>query len=403
MVDSGIPSSNQEKVFDIIAKEVGVTKEDLFEAEDFAELGIDDVLSKFIIQRIKEISQLDLPQTTFRTHPSATGLETYLRSISSAKDQASKPALLKATVRSTYAQPDVSVRHNGSAKGTVTTEGPLSILLQGKPAIAKKTLFLLPDGSGSGMVYSKFPQIASDVCVVALNSPFLNTPTDFGSTIEDLALMWTKEIRKRQPSGPYMIGGYSAGGYYSFEVAKQLQSEGEMVEKLIIIDSPCRAVFEALPMEVIFFLAEKGLLGDWGSKRTPDWFIDHFHATINAVERYKPTPMEAQEHEPECFIVWASDGVVQGVMDPSETGLDLSVRITRFMLNDKEGFGLHGWEQLLPGSSAYVTRVPGNHFSMIHPPHVRHFSPYSRFRIRQRLTNLLVQRFRSSITGYRAR
>ncbi|KAL8677482.1 MAG: hypothetical protein Q9186_006098 [Xanthomendoza sp. 1 TL-2023] len=372
-----VPRFNEGGVFDIIAKEVGVTRDEVLEAEDFADLGIDDVLSSFIIRRINETSKLELPQTTFQDYQSAPDLEAYLESVSSPPSprlQPNRPNQPNGTKKPTYPQSAPAVKPT-SATARTSSKGPLSILLQGKPSTSQKTVFLLPDGSGSAMVYSRFPRISPDVCVIGMNSPFLNAATDFGTTIEDLALTWTAEIRKRQPDGPYILGGYSAGGYYSFEVAKQLQREGETVEKLIIMDSPCRTVFEALPMEVISFLAKKRLLGNWGSKSTPDWFINHFQGTIDAVERYTPTPMDEDESVPECFIVWATDGVIQGKMDPRETGLDLSVKITQFMLNDKQGFGLHGWEQLLPTPDANVIRVPGNHFSMVHPPNVRHLTP----------------------------
>ncbi|KAL9639824.1 MAG: hypothetical protein Q9164_000689 [Protoblastenia rupestris] len=348
-------------VVEVIAQEVRVSTSELSDAADFAELGIDDVLATHIICKIKERLSLDLPNATLTDHPNIQELESYIEKITErpAKSTQSLPAAAKAT-------PDTIVKP--VSRWTV----PLSVLLQGNIMSAKKTIFLLPDGSGSGMAYAKFPHISPNVCLIGLNSPFLNAADEFTTTIEELAVIWAKEVRNRQPAGPYILGGWSAGGYYSYEVAKQLQRENETVEKLILIDSPCRLRFEPLPMEVIYFLAAQGLLGNWGSKKTPDWFVSHFKSTIEAVAKYNPSEMVVQRSMPQVYIIWAEEGVLQN-KDITATGLDLSVDITRFMLEDKKNFGLHGWDRLFSGTTASIVRSPGNHFTMVHPPNSNSF------------------------------
>jgi gramicidin S synthase 2/tyrocidine synthetase-3 len=44
-------------------------------------------------------------------------------------------------------------------------------------------------------------------------------------------------IKQVQPHGPYVLLGYSAGGNYAYHVAAALQSQGEQVQALILIDS----------------------------------------------------------------------------------------------------------------------------------------------------------------------
>jgi thioesterase domain-containing protein/acyl carrier protein len=46
-----------------------------------------------------------------------------------------------------------------------------------------------------------------------------------------------REIRTVQPSGPYLIGGYSYGGLVAFETACTLEAEGETVGLLVILDT----------------------------------------------------------------------------------------------------------------------------------------------------------------------
>lgn len=66
-------------------------------------------------------------------------------------------------------------------------------------------------------------------------------------------------------------------------------------------------------------------------------------------------------------------GILEEVdIEPSKTGLDLSDKITKFMLEGKRetDFGLHGWDRILPEAMIWETKVPGNHFSLVHRPHV---------------------------------
>ncbi|MCP6760233.1 MAG: amino acid adenylation domain-containing protein [Fischerella sp. CENA71] len=56
-------------------------------------------------------------------------------------------------------------------------------------------------------------------------------------TVEETANYYLQEIRKVQPKGPYLLGGHCYGGVLAFEMAQQLQREGETVNLLVIIDA----------------------------------------------------------------------------------------------------------------------------------------------------------------------
>ncbi len=55
--------------------------------------------------------------------------------------------------------------------------------------------------------------------------------------IEDIAGDCIDAIRRHQARGPYLIAGYSSAGIVAFEVARQLESAGEKVGLLTLIDS----------------------------------------------------------------------------------------------------------------------------------------------------------------------
>ncbi|HEX5379570.1 MAG TPA: amino acid adenylation domain-containing protein, partial [Phenylobacterium sp.] len=56
-------------------------------------------------------------------------------------------------------------------------------------------------------------------------------------TIEAMAADNIRHMRRRQPTGPYLLAGYSAGAQTAFEMARQLVAAGEQVAELILLDT----------------------------------------------------------------------------------------------------------------------------------------------------------------------
>ncbi len=57
------------------------------------------------------------------------------------------------------------------------------------------------------------------------------------ASIEGMAAAHLAQIRQRQPTGPYRLGGYCIGGLIAYEIARRLQEEGQDVELLVLVDS----------------------------------------------------------------------------------------------------------------------------------------------------------------------
>jgi thioesterase domain-containing protein len=56
--------------------------------------------------------------------------------------------------------------------------------------------------------------------------------------IEDLAAHYIQEIQMVQPKGPYFLVGYSWGGLVAYETALQLTERGDLVEFVVMVDTP---------------------------------------------------------------------------------------------------------------------------------------------------------------------
>ncbi|GKZ78531.1 hypothetical protein AnigIFM56816_002204 [Aspergillus niger] len=118
---------------------------------------------------------------------------------------------------------------------------------------------IAPDGFGSGAVFGGLGSLLSSVrnfSVYALDSPFMhsNPDPDDPLTIEELAAIYVGEIKRRQPEGPYLLGGYSVGGVLAFEVARQLLEDGNDIEKLFLIDTACPTFVRYFPDALVRYL-----------------------------------------------------------------------------------------------------------------------------------------------------
>lgn len=88
------------------------------------------------------------------------------------------------------------------------------------------TLFCFPPIAGFGAVFSGLAEQLSWACY----------SFDIVAGIDwlDYSIAAIKQV---QPQGPYVLLGYSAGGNYAYNVAAAMQSRGERISALILIDS----------------------------------------------------------------------------------------------------------------------------------------------------------------------
>jgi thioesterase domain-containing protein len=56
-------------------------------------------------------------------------------------------------------------------------------------------------------------------------------------TIEEMAAANIRYMRRHQPTGPYVLAGYSGGSFAAFEMTRQLEAAGEKVERLFVLDT----------------------------------------------------------------------------------------------------------------------------------------------------------------------
>ncbi|MBS1159640.1 MAG: Non-ribosomal peptide synthetase [Proteobacteria bacterium] len=108
--------------------------------------------------------------------------------------------------------------------------------IRGNPQRA--SLFLVHSVAGELTWLQLLAQkLSPELALYGFAAPGLNADAPFFFRLENMAAAYLHELRQAQPEGPYRLGGYSLGGVIAFEMAQQLQREGELVDLLIMIDA----------------------------------------------------------------------------------------------------------------------------------------------------------------------
>ncbi|KAL4733582.1 hypothetical protein BDV11DRAFT_175562 [Aspergillus similis] len=362
----------------IVCEEVGVDLAELLEVQHFAEAGVDSLMSLTITGRAREDLDMDIPSSFFVDYPTVDQAKVAIASIMGSGDQtrattpysvsddakSSTSSLTGSSVLDSFAKPHYDLEVQDTSQ---STRPATSIVLQGSLRTASKTLFLLPDGSSSATSYAALPRISPDLCVVGLNCPFMKTPSEYTTGIDGVASLYLSEIRRRQPEGPYILGGWSAGGILAYAVACQLVEMEEDIEALFLIDSPCPINLQPLPSELLRFVNSLGLLGAQGS--APDRLVPHFEASIKNLTCFIPYPMDPEE-APRTHIIWARDGLVSESDEKQFPRSDAEAKSVKFLLDGRQSLGTYGWEKLVGSENISVDFIEGNHFTMMREPEV---------------------------------
>lgn len=350
-----------------IADEMDVQVDEIVGATDLASLGMDSLLSLTVLAKLRETTGRDFSPDFFIDNPS---IEAVINTLSPPSKKSIPQPVLEQKLQSQ--RPVVEVKSLYPADSPPAT----SFLLQGDPKTATKTLFLFPDGSGSATSYTAISPIAPDVAVYGLNCPFMKIPDRFTCGIPGVSALYKNEVRRRQPRGPYNLGGWSAGGVVAYEVCTQLIQEGESINRLVLLDCPCPIQLETLPARLHVFLDKIGLLGT-GVGTAPSWLLPHFSSAIRALDAYEPQPIAEKDKDKapqKTFAVWATEGVCP---DKEEREKLLpqqgdETRSMKWLLENRWDFGANGWDQLLPGGLGGMEfeKVEGNHFTIMRRPMV---------------------------------
>lgn len=365
-----------------ISEEMGVDIAELSAADDLSVLGMDSLMGLSILGMLREKAGLSLPADFLVDNQTIKAIETALH----IGPPPSKP---QTRSRRSSPEPEAPVMQLAKQAKKPSTYTPKvkkpalperfasSILLQGSPKSAEKSFWLIPDGGGAPTSYIFLDEISPKLAVWGLTSPYCKTPEEYMCGVVGIATKFIQEIKRRQPKGPYHIGGWSAGGVISFETVRQLIDMGDVVDTLIFIDTPCPLIIEPLPGTLHRFFGSIGLLGegDGAIDRLPPWLLPHFAASVHALSTYDASPIPTDKC-PKVMAIWCEDGVCKEESDPKPDPYPYGH--AQWLLENRTDFGTNLWEEFLDEKKILCRKMPGNHFSMMKAPYVDRLTEFLR-------------------------
>jgi amino acid adenylation domain-containing protein len=196
----------------------------------------------------------------------------------------------------------------------------------------------------------------------------------------EMASCYIESLRSIQPEGPYLLGGWSVGGVVAFEMAQQLQAQGETVALLALLDTVAPTHYEGLDQ-----LDEVGLILNFAQ----DMGISLDRLNISW-DRLAQLDIEAQ------WGYLLEQAVLAGAVPPDSEPAQLRslfnvfkancmavrryVPRTRFgrvtLLQAEKQAGASGsqrvseWSEWADGGLE-VSTIPGDHFTIIREPNIK--------------------------------
>ncbi|WP_440712142.1 AMP-binding protein [Gordonia sp. FQ] len=312
--------------------------------EDFVSLGGDSLAAATMLTEIRDRWLVEITSSRFAADPTIAGLA----------------RLLDAAHRD---------RRRSQADGSLTRlrdgDGTPLFLAAGAGSPAASLLPLVRELGGDRPVYG-------------LQAHGLERRGRADRSVRAAAVRAVHDILSVQPRGPYLLAGYSFGAFVILEAATILRARGAEVTRVVLLDAlfePDAAARTALPerdevaacadtadaakpgglaarwnaLAMRFLVATAGL---WRLPTTLQWTV-FWDLGRRLLRRHRPTPYPG--------------------------------RVTLIAATDNHD-DLERWAAITTGDLA-VTRVPGDHHSMMRAPHVTATAAALRAAIAERETN----------------
>jgi phthiocerol/phenolphthiocerol synthesis type-I polyketide synthase E len=123
----------------------------------------------------------------------------------------------------------------------ITDEGRASRwspLVAIQPDGSRPPLFCVHGAGGTVLIYRELSRyLGNDQPFYGLQSVGMDGSHAPLASVEEMAGAYIRDVRKVQSRGPYFLCGYCSGGTIAYEMAQQLQSAGETVALLVMLDT----------------------------------------------------------------------------------------------------------------------------------------------------------------------
>ncbi|MBW4642401.1 MAG: AMP-binding protein [Goleter apudmare HA4340-LM2] len=277
-----------------------------------------------------------------------------------------------------------TIEHLASTLRQQTSFQPQSPLVAIQPIGSKRPFFCVHPIGGNVLCYHHLANYLSpDQPFYGLQSLGLNGEGEPNTRIEDMASHYVKEILTIQPEGPYLLGGWSMGGLVAFEMAQQLQKQGQKVSLLALIDG--RVPFSNIkPVNIDDYDAKilanffQYLASSTGKNISISYDAlqqlsadEQLNYILKQVQLTNLMPPDAGKEQLRCLLqVFKSN--LQAMLN--YTPHIYQNQMILFQASDRSSDALNestqGWEQF-SSKPVKIHTIPGDHYTMLSKPHVQ--------------------------------
>jgi oxalate---CoA ligase len=272
------------------------------------------------------------------------------------------------------------MNQNLSVPGEADTD--LSRITCVQPGGSSPPLFFVHGVAGNVERFGNLVRhLGPDEGIYVLQEQGLNDQHPILSNVEAMASAYIRAMRMVQPEGPYFMVGYSFGGLIAFEIAQQLQREGQKVPFIGLIDAgqpiyrkDYANVLLSPKMLASYLRRMKELLADPASRGTV-W--SRFRNEFVRLLLFKLPGRRVSSHKPDSRPVPRTPAILEAAKieaavnyKPQPFPGRLSVfRVEERITVDKFDRYL-GWGGLAD-DGIDVYDVPGDHVTVCEEPYVR--------------------------------
>ncbi|GAA0463319.1 thioesterase domain-containing protein [Streptomyces sp. NPDC046215] len=189
-------------------------------------------------------------------------------------------------------------------------------------------------------------------------------------TVPAMAARYLRHLRRVQPRGPYLLGGYSMGGAVALEMAATLAAEGEQVDHVLLFDCDLRPPdILAIRARAVEFVSRA--LGIDPPVRAP--YHELAAAAAEICRRAGGAGLTPHEVSRFAEIYLENAEALAGYV-PAPYGGDMTLVHTRGGTGDgargAPGPETYGWGPYAAGGRLRAVEVPGDHWTLF-STHVR--------------------------------
>lgn len=271
-----------------------------------------------------------------------------------------------------------TIAHLGDVLRQYEEHGAPRSLVEIQAGGTKPPLFCIHAAGGEVLCYMNLAHhLGADQPLYGLQSFEVHALREEGPSLVEMAAHYIKAIREIQPEAPYYLCGWSMGGVIAFEMARQLEEQGDAVAFLGLIDSYLPLVAEDLDERALLTQFINDLVGG---------------ADTTFVQSYADMP----DVSPEVQMEYLLQEVQRANILPRGVDLAYIRRLfstfkknrTAFSQYPIQSYGgcvslfqastfsqgeqveiTHGWNRYVAHIETTHT-LPGDHYSILRDPHV---------------------------------